>query len=71
MSSNAISRFMKGGRIVERGTHQDLLRVPNGEYAKLYEAQVSKQLPSPETTVLPWSSGAFLCSFTNMFVMEK
>ena len=28
------------GRVVERGTHGELIQVPNGVYRKLYELQI-------------------------------
>lgn len=30
---------MKGGRLIESGTHEDLMKVPDGEYSKLYDMQ--------------------------------
>ena len=34
-----ILRCMKEGKIVEQGTHEALVNIPDGEYAKLYRAQ--------------------------------
>ncbi|KAJ3109905.1 ATP-binding cassette sub- B member 6, mitochondrial [Phlyctochytrium bullatum] len=33
---------MKGGRVVERGTHEELLRVPEGEYLRMWLRQLSQ-----------------------------
>jgi ABC-type multidrug transport system fused ATPase/permease subunit len=32
-----------GGKIVETGTHDDLLKNLNGHYQKLYQAQLKKE----------------------------
>jgi hypothetical protein len=32
---------MKEGEIIESGTHKELIKIPNGEYKKLYEIQAS------------------------------
>ena len=34
---------MDGGKIVEAGTHHDLLKNINGHYQKLYQAQLKKE----------------------------
>ena len=34
---------MDGGKIVEAGTHDDLLKNINGHYQKLYQAQLKKE----------------------------
>ena len=34
---------MDGGKIVETGTHDDLLKNINGHYQKLYQAQLKKE----------------------------
>lgn len=36
---------MDQGHIVEQGTHEELLKVPNGYYAKLYEVQFAETIP--------------------------
>jgi len=36
---------MDQGHIVEQGTHEELLNVPNGYYAKLYEVQFAETIP--------------------------
>jgi subfamily B ATP-binding cassette protein MsbA len=35
---------MEQGKIVEQGTHKELLNLPNGYYAKLYEVQFSEEV---------------------------
>jgi ABC-type multidrug transport system fused ATPase/permease subunit len=30
---------MKAGRVVESGTHEQLIKIPDGEYLKLYDIQ--------------------------------
>lgn len=30
----------KGGEIIEQGIHEDLIKIPNGEYRRLYELQI-------------------------------
>ncbi|KAJ7367043.1 P-loop containing nucleoside triphosphate hydrolase protein [Mycena albidolilacea] len=30
---------MKGGRLIESGSHEDLMKIPDGEYSKLYDMQ--------------------------------
>jgi ATP-binding cassette, subfamily B, multidrug efflux pump len=37
---------MDQGNIVEQGTHEELLKVPNGYYAKLYEVQFAESVPN-------------------------
>jgi len=37
---------MDQGKIVEQGTHKELLKVPNGFYAKLYEVQFAERSPT-------------------------
>ena len=37
---------MDQGNIVEQGTHEELLKVPNGYYAKLYEVQFAESDPT-------------------------
>ena len=37
---------MEKGQIVEQGTHQQLLSVRDGHYAKLYEVQFAEELPT-------------------------
>lgn len=32
-------RCMKGGRLIESGTHEELVKIPGGEYFKLYDIQ--------------------------------
>jgi ABC-type dipeptide/oligopeptide/nickel transport system ATPase component len=32
---------MKEGKIVESGTHKELIKIPDGEYKKLYDIQAS------------------------------
>ena len=34
---------MDRGKIVETGTHEDLLKNKNGRYQKLYNAQIKKE----------------------------
>jgi subfamily B ATP-binding cassette protein MsbA len=35
---------MDQGKIVEQGTHTELLKLTNGYYAKLYEVQFAEEL---------------------------
>jgi len=37
---------MDQGNIVEQGTHEELLKVPKGYYAKLYEVQFAESVPN-------------------------
>ena len=34
---------MDQGNIVEQGTHEELLKISNGYYAKLYEVQFAEE----------------------------
>ena len=36
---------MDGGKIVEEGTHEELLKVKGGKYSKLYEVQFADEVP--------------------------
>lgn len=40
-NSFEIRRCMKAGRIVEVGTHDELMKQENGEYANLYKIQAN------------------------------
>jgi len=43
------------GRLVEQGTHDDLVNRPSGHYRGLYEAQVEGMIPMSGATRRPWS----------------
>jgi ABC-type multidrug transport system fused ATPase/permease subunit len=43
------------GRLVERGTHEELVSDPTGHYRGLYEAQVEGMIPMSGATRRPWS----------------
>ena len=43
------------GRLVERGTHDELVSRKEGHYVKLYEAQVEGMIPMSGATRRPWS----------------
>ena len=34
------------GKIVEQGTHEELIKVPSGQYLNLYEVQLAKEFSS-------------------------
>ena len=36
--------MMENGRIVEEGTHKELIKLNEGRYAKLYKVQFEEQL---------------------------
>jgi len=38
---------MQGGRVMEQGTHSDLIKVPGGIYAQLYETQFRWEEAAP------------------------
>jgi len=43
------------GRLVEQGTHEELVGRPAGHYRELYEAQVEGMIPMSGATRKPWS----------------
>jgi len=43
------------GRLVEAGTHEELVERPEGHYRHLYEAQVEGMIPMSGATRRPWS----------------
>ena len=43
------------GRLVERGTHDELVSQPEGHYRGLYEAQIEGMIPMSGATRRPWS----------------
>lgn len=43
------------GRLVENGTHEELVARPAGHYRELYEAQVEGMIPMSGATRRPWS----------------
>ncbi len=43
------------GRLVEQGTHEELVARPTGHYRELYEAQVEGMIPMSGATRKPWS----------------
>ena len=43
------------GRLVEHGTHEELVSQPEGHYRGLYEAQVEGMIPMSGATRRPWS----------------
>jgi len=43
------------GRLVEAGTHEELVRRPAGHYRELYEAQVEGMIPMSGATRRPWN----------------
>jgi ABC-type multidrug transport system fused ATPase/permease subunit len=43
------------GRLVENGTHEELVTRPAGHYRELYEAQVEGMIPMSGATRRPWS----------------
>ncbi|MEX1118661.1 MAG: ABC transporter ATP-binding protein [Terrimicrobiaceae bacterium] len=43
------------GRLVEQGTHEELVGRPTGHYRELYEAQVEGMIPMSGATRKPWS----------------
>jgi len=46
---------MHQGRLVEQGTHDELVNRPSGHYLGLYEAQVEGMIPMSGATRRPWS----------------
>lgn len=43
------------GRLVEKGTHDELVGRPSGHYRELYEAQVEGMIPMSGATRRPWN----------------
>ena len=37
---------LENGKIVEQGTHEELIKISGGHYSNLYEVQFSKELAS-------------------------
>ena len=37
---------LENGKIVEQGTHEELIKISGGHYSNLYEVQFSKELSS-------------------------
>jgi ATP-binding cassette, subfamily C, bacterial len=46
------------GRLVEAGTHEELVSRPTGHYRELYEAQVEGMIPMSGATRRPWNKPA-------------
>ena len=57
-------QVMGGGRVLEKGTHAELLAVPEGAYSQLWNAQIHEHQDS-STSLSAMGSQSELCPNSN------